>query len=439
MLQKIKFKRGILKIYFLAQILILFVIILSQPVFASRIDDLRQKINDNNTQIAEIQKEIEELQKQLDKTGKDAKTLKNQISQLETTIKNLKANINLTGRKIAVTNLNIEELNLEIESKEGEIAKSKKVLAETIRNINEAESKSLVEILLANASFSDFYGDLGRMKNFQETININLKQLKELKNDLQNQEAAKEAEKKELENLRSKLADQKKITEAQNSQKNTLLKETQNRESLYKKQLAEQLAKQQALEDEISAYEEQIRIEINPSSLPKTGSGVLSWPIDPPIVITQYFGNTPFATQNPQVYGGKGHPGIDLRASIGAPIKTARQGAITAINNVISFCRGYQIGYGKWILIKHDNNLSTFYSHLSLIKVSTGDVVEKGQLIGYSGDTGYTEGPHLHFGVFATQAIDSLEYKSASQTCGNIIMRQPLVAPSGYLNPLSYL
>lgn len=412
----------------------------TQSAFSSRIDDLRQKINENNTQIAEVQKEIDELQKQLDKTGKDAKTLKNQISQLETTVKNLKANISLTERKITAANLNIEELNLEIKSKEEEIADSKKVLAETIRNMNEAESKSLVEILLANVNLSDFYGDIERMKDFQENINVNLGQLKELKNDLQNQETKKESEKNELENLRSKLADQKKITEAQNSQKNALLKETQNKESLYKKQLAEQLAKQQALENEISAYEEQIRIEIDPNSLPRTGTGVLSWPIDLPITITQYFGDTPFATQNPQVYGGKGHDGIDLRASVGTPIKSAKAGIITAIGNTVSYCRGYEIGYGNWILIKHDNNLSTFYAHLSLpIKVSPGERVETGQIIGYSGNTGYATGPHLHFGVFATQAISGLQYTSTSPTCGGIIMRQPIVPPNGKLNPLSYL
>lgn len=426
-------KKGIFLIF-----LIIIFLLASNAVSASPIDDLKQKIDDNNAQIAQIQKEIDELQKQLDKTGQDAKTLKNQISQLETTIKNLKANINLTAGKITAANLNIEQLNAEIQLKEEKIADNKKVLAEAIRNMNEAESKSLVEILLANVSLSDFYGDIERIKDYQETINANLAQLRELKEDLQEREAAKEAEKRNLVSLQSRLTDQKKITESQNSQKNALLKETRNKESLYKKQLEEQMAKQQALEKEIQAFEEQIRVEIDPSSLPKTGSGVLSWPVDNP-VITQSFGNTPFATRNPQVYAGNGHPGIDLRAPIGTPVKAARAGVITAIGNTVSYCRGYEIGYGKWILIKHDNNLSTFYAHLSLIKVSTGDTVETGQLIGYSGKTGYSTGPHLHFGVFATQAVAGLKYVSTSSTCGGITMYQPIVPPNGYLNPLSYL
>lgn len=412
--------------------------LVSRAVSAARVDDLRQKISDNNGQIAEIQREIEELQKQLNRTGSDAKTLKNQISQFEATIKKLKTDVKLTEKKIISANFVLEELNIAIGAKENEINESRAALAEIIRSMNESESQSLVEVLLAHNSFSEFFGDLEEMKNLQNSVGSNLEQLKALKEDFENQEQKKEKEKRGLENLQSQLSDQKTLVETQKIQKNTLLKETQSKESLYKKQLSEQLAKQEALEAEIRVLEEQIHIEIDPNSLPQTGTGVLAWPVESR-VITQYFGNTPFATQNSQVYGGKGHDGIDLRASIGTSIKSSQAGVITAVGNTVSFCRGYQIGYGKWVLIKHSNNLSTFYSHLSLIKVSPGQNVEIGQIIGLSGNTGYATGPHLHFGVFATQAIAGLEYKSTSQTCGGITMRQPIVPPNGKLNPLSYL
>ncbi len=357
---------------------------------------------------------------------------------MEATIKSLKKDIVLTEKKIDAANLIIEQLDIGIQAKEKEINNSKEVIAEIVRKMDEQESQTLVEILLANSNFSEFFGNIERMNDLQNSININLQQLKALKSDFQNQKEGKETEKTKLKNFYSQLADQKSLVETQKIQQNSLLKETKNKEATYKKLLADALAKQQALENEISTYEEQIRIEIDPNSLPKTGSGVISWPVDKPI-ITQYFGNTPFATQNPQVYGGKGHDGLDLRASVGTPIKSSQAGVITAIGNTISFCRGSQIGYGKWVLIKHDNNLSTFYAHLSLIKVSPGDNMGRSQLIGYSGDTGYSTGPHLHFGVFATQAIASLEYTSTSPTCGGIIMHQPIVPPNGKLNPLSYL
>ena len=409
------------------------IFIFPQNSSASLIDELRQKIEENNTQITALQKEIEELQKQLDQTGKDTKTLKNQILQLETTIKKLETDTKLTERKIAATNLILEELNIGIKAKEKEINDSKKILAEIIRNMEEAESQSLVEVLLANSSLSGFFDDLERMKDFQNNINVNLQQLKALKEDFQNQEKEKESEKEELENLQSRLIDQKTLVGSQKNQKNAILKETKNKEVNYKKLLADRIAKQAALEEEISAIEEQIRIEIDPSSLPLAGSGVLLWPLDNP-VITQYFGNTPFATQNPQVYGGKGHNGIDLRASIGTSIKASRSGIVTDTGNTDNYCRG--VSYGKWILIKHDNNLSTLYSHLSLIKVSPGENVTAGQIIGYSGDTGFVTGPHLHFTVFASPAVEIGSLKS--KICGTT-MKLPMAPYNGYLNPLSYL
>ena len=420
-------------LFFIGFIYFFIFFILPETGNASRVDELQEKINENNAQIAQIQKEIDELQQELDKTGKDANTFKKQIGQLETTVKKIKADIQLTGRKIVAAGFVIEELNFGIRTKEKKIYDSKKTLAEIIRNMNEAESKSLVEILLAHASLSEFFNDIEQMKDFQNNINANLQQLKELKKDFEKQHEEKETEKKELENLQSRMDDQKTLFEAQKGQKNVLLRETKNKESLYKKQLADQIEKQGALEEEIRALEEEIRIEIDPSSLPVAGSGVLMWPVESR-VITQYFGNTPFATQNPQVYGGKGHNGIDIRASVGTLVKASRTGTVVDTGNTDNNCRG--VSYGKWVLIKHDNNLSTLYAHLSLIKVSPGQSVETGQIIGYSGNTGFATGPHLHFTVFASSAVEIGSLKS--RICGTT-MKLPIAPYNAYLNPLSYL
>lgn len=56
-------------------------------------------------------------------------------------------------------------------------------------------------------------------------------------------------------------------------------------------------------------------------------------------------------------------------------------------------------GKGKYIVIEDDNGVQTLYSHLSALYVKTGDKVEKGDLIGSVGSTGFSTGPHLHFEV----------------------------------------
>ncbi|MFA4890076.1 MAG: peptidoglycan DD-metalloendopeptidase family protein [Candidatus Paceibacterota bacterium] len=80
--------------------------------------------------------------------------------------------------------------------------------------------------------------------------------------------------------------------------------------------------------------------------------------MDGKIFITQYFGNTAFATANPQVYNGAGHNGIDFRAAVGAPIKAAKDGVVKGVGDTDKNCNG--VSYGKWVLIEHPNNLLSY-------------------------------------------------------------------------------
>jgi murein DD-endopeptidase MepM/ murein hydrolase activator NlpD len=69
---------------------------------------------------------------------------------------------------------------------------------------------------------------------------------------------------------------------------------------------------------------------------------------------------------------------------------------------VVESSDGWNGGYGNYIIIKHSNGSYSLYGHLSLRLVSIGDTVDKGELIGYVGNTGYTVGPtgcHLHFEI----------------------------------------
>ncbi len=87
----------------------------------------------------------------------------------------------------------------------------------------------------------------------------------------------------------------------------------------------------------------------------------------------------------------KGHAGIDYRASIGTPVRAAAAGKVVGITD------GYGSGYGKSVLIDHGSGTTTRYAHLNSFASSVGESVGQGQVIGYSGNTGWSTGPHLHF------------------------------------------
>jgi murein DD-endopeptidase MepM/ murein hydrolase activator NlpD len=86
-------------------------------------------------------------------------------------------------------------------------------------------------------------------------------------------------------------------------------------------------------------------------------------------------------------------------------------------------------------VVQHANGLSTLYAHLSQISVAKGQSVSTGQVVGYSGMTGYATGPHLHFTVYVSSVLTFKQYTCKAGPTVTI----PIAPPSGYLNPLSYL
>lgn len=89
-----------------------------------------------------------------------------------------------------------------------------------------------------------------------------------------------------------------------------------------------------------------------------------------------------------------GYNGVDLGAPFGTPVYAAAAGAV-----IVSRPAGWSGGYGQYVVISHNNNTQTLYSHLGSIVVSEGFSVEQGDIIGYVGSTGRSTGPHLHFEV----------------------------------------
>ena len=84
------------------------------------------------------------------------------------------------------------------------------------------------------------------------------------------------------------------------------------------------------------------------------------------------------------------HRGVDIRANIGTRVYATAPGVVRLIQKA----KG---GYGKAIVIQHNMGFETVYGHLSKIKVKNGDIINKGDVIALSGNTGRTTGPHLHY------------------------------------------
>ncbi len=392
--------------------------------------ELKSKIDTHAKTIQELTKEIGIYQEQIKTTVKETTNLQSAIKTLDSTQKKLGAELKVTQNKISSAELTIQKIGFEINEKEKSRSLQERAIKEQFRKMHEADTHSLLESLLAFSRLSVLWGEQDTRAELQNSMNTRVHELTLIKIDLEGDKREQEGVRAELTELKTELSDKNKAAEYNKQQKATLLTQTQDKQENYKKVLAEKMQKKAEFEKELAAAESQLKIEIDKSKLPTEGSTVLSWPLDKPL-ITQNFGATQDAKR---LYVSGTHNGIDLRAPNGTPLKASLSGIVTGTGNtdVVSGC----YSYGKWVLIKHDNGLSTLYAHLSVISVAVGQPVATGEIIGYSGSTGYATGPHLHFTVYATQGV-KVEKFAQGKFCKNVTM--PVATKDAYLNPLEYL
>lgn len=409
------------------------------------IDDLKRTIEQKNEEIRKLEEEAQKYRAEIASKQQMGETLKGELGRIEKTIKQLKSDVFLTEKKIQKTELEIKETSLGIQNKENSIEKLQGGLSGLVRAISEKDQVSILATLLKHNVISDFFRQLDYSNFLEKQILDSMDALRALQKELQTQKSVAENKKKELTVLKKAINDRRKLQEDTKKKQSELLNETKNQEKKYRELLLEQERKRAALENEIRDIEGKIQITIDPSSLPKKGTGVLGWPL-PEIslgscfkglnelknCITQFFGYTSFAAVGG--YNGKGHNGVDFRSAPGTQVFAAEDGFIVETGDTDSGCR--KASYGKWILIRHANNLSTLYAHLATIGAYPGQQVKRGDYIGLSGASGYATGPHLHFTVFATPAVRVESIRS--RVCGRL-MTLPISSLNGYLNPLDYL
>ena len=389
---------------------------------AQTAEELNAKISQKNADIDKLEKEIKQYQSQLNDLAKEKNSLNVSLKQLDLTRKKLVADIAITENKIEKTNFKIQELSLEINNKEDTITRDIDAIKIEIKETNEFDLDSMIETILSKNSFTNMWNDIDNMAVVREKIREKIIELKQIKSDLEDTRKETMDARNELVILKSQLADQKKIVDQNTAEKKKLLTQTKNNETNYQKLLKKKIAKKEAFEKELSDYESQLKYILDPSKLP--GKGVLAWPLDS-IYITDYFGQTPT----------RFHKGVDFRASVGTAVKSMSDGVVAGTGDTDVQCPG--VSYGRFILIKFNNGLAATYGHLSLIKVSKGDTVKRSQIIGYSGNTGSSTGPHLHVSIYPKDAVDLKTLPSKS--CPGHVLTQPIAATNAYLDPMYYL
>src|SRR3989344_4669538 len=367
--------------------------------------EVQAQLDATNAQIQKLKEEIAALQKDLTSTTAQKQTLQNAIKALDLQIQKLQKSVTLTSTQISQKDKEIGTISGDIRTTEQKISDAQTGIAVSLRRLEQADREEPAVALFSGETLSSF---------FDEAVNLG-----SLRNELQKRQ--------ELAKLKTNLTQQKQGITVAKAGQTTLLNETKNKESSYQALIAQKKAEESAFEAELVRLAAGLGAA-GTSSAPSAAKGILSWPLDS-VTITQHFGNTSFAQSG--AYSGNGHNGIDFRAAIGTPVHAALAGVVQEINQgAVKNCQ-----YGKWVLVKHDNGLTSLYAHLSNIAVAKWQRAGTGELVGYAGDTGYATGPHLHFTLYISSAVTFKQYTCNSGRTSYI----PIAPLNAYLNPLSYL
>ena len=345
----------------------------------------------------------------------DIDSAKDQISSLEEekkkteeTIKNLEGLKADTESYVRQLDSDLEELDQELTSlsgqitdKEAEIDETKKQLEQAkkteeeqynsmklrIKYMYEKGDTSYLDLLMESGSLSEM---LNRAEYIQQISSYDRKQLArygEIKDEIAESEKKLEAEHADLLSLKDK-------TEAKQSSVERLVNEKTKELQKYQNQISAneaQLDRIKQIEAELKRQEEEAKkkAEAQGQTYKPVSIGNINfvWPCPSSGRITSGFGGRTSPTEG----ASSNHQGIDIGASSGSDIIAAADGTVTIST--------YSYSAGNYIMINHGGGVSTVYMHCSKLLVSAGETVKKGQVIAKVGSTGYSTGPHLHFGV----------------------------------------
>lgn len=392
-------------------ILVIATVILNTVSISYAASSISSQKNELNQKIQETKDNLNEVNSQKEESQDKVNNLSSQIDSYESKINSLKSEIETKTNEV-------NELQKKLDELEAEREKNQSLLDERLVTLYESGEVSYLDMLLSSTDLTDFISSYYMIetltaadKELIQNLENDKKEIADTQEKVNNSLGEIEKNKTELESVQQELSKAKneeqtkvdKLTEQSHDLENDVEEYEKKMKELDAKEKAQEAALQKKYEEAKKKAEQGNSSGSNSNSGSSSGGSVSSKGFIRPV-------KTGKITAGMYYSSGKYHGAVDFGVSVGTPVYAAADGIV-----VTSTWDGSD-SYGYYIKIKHYNGLYTLYAHGSSLVAKVGQEVKQGQLIMYSGNTGNSTGPHLHFEV--------------------------RVAPGGYnnrVNPLNYL
>jgi murein DD-endopeptidase MepM/ murein hydrolase activator NlpD len=360
------------------------------------IKDLNNRIQNQKKQMDDLAAKQKKYQEMIQQKQQDKDNLINQLSILENKEAKIQLDIDSTNINIDKTNLEIRKIELDTENVNNEIETEKQHMSSLLRLLYKQDQVSTIEMLLLNDSLAEFLNQAKYLENTNSKIKESLDALKDKKDQLDQNKINLDNKNKELIALKTDLQTKQESLVYEQESKGIILEETKSSEAEYQSLLARSRKEQLQAEAEVASLEKIIRQKMATKDKEKleSGSSAMAWPISRNTITTTFHDpDYPYR----KIIGE--HPAIDIRSPQGSTLRAAADGYVARVKFDGSTSYAY-------IMIIHNDGLSTVYGHVSAVSVTAEQYVKQGDIIGRTGGYprsvgagAFTTGAHLHFEV----------------------------------------
>lgn len=359
----------------------------------SELDELQVLSSDYELATAD---EIEFLKRYL-AAQEQASLISDEVEKLNLKVATVQAELNaaqgrvdVADKELAVVDARLSETSDELE-RERERLRGQAVQA--YMGGGSAGGNATAEAVVRAETMNDLSTSLVYADTLVTEQRRTIQRVGELRDEVEGLLDEAEAKQEVASKARDEVASRKAGAEAERTQQEQLRAKVQANADLQQQLLVEVSEKRAGYAERITALtrvsdgiSETLAKRQVGQSLPPVTAGILAPPLD------KLTFSSPFGPRVDPILGGaRMHNGVDLSAPSGTPIRASADGVV-----VIAADQG---GYGLCTVIDHGSGLGTLYGHQSTLGVQTGDVVKRGQIIGFVGSTGKSTGPHLHWEV----------------------------------------
>lgn len=353
------------------------------------IDSLKGDAKELANQRAEVKSELTKLQNERAGIVSQKTLLDQQISLTQQQIEN-------TESQIAGYEVLLNQTAYELEENQKAEAEQYELFCRRARAMEEAGTTSYWAVIFKAESFSDL---LSRFADIQEVIDYDqgvLDGLRLLRAQIQAKQDEQLALKAASEEAKADLEEKKADLDAQRKEAEGLIQQLNSSMAGVEAELKEIQAAEEQLQKEIKKKEEEYNRQLNWSA----SVGGYIWPENVSKRIS-----SPMGSRNIHYPGAStNHKGVDI-AGVGYTTNVLA----TKAGVVMTATKHYS--YGNYVVIYHGKGNTTLYAHMSSIKVKEGDSVKQGDVIGVTGCSGVSTGPHLHYEITENGVrVDPLQY-----------------------------